>query len=168
MFAECVGRGDARRCCVAFVHELKARGYFTADEKEYLASVSRELDAFGVPILETAADIGTALAALGFTVPGGSTGDAGDDLHAWCDLIEVFQRTHPELVVDGVPGPLTHNPIRLDTEKGGERVNNASNKEQRFSVRRPRDPVGNRFRARERSPYLMRQFRHRRRRVGKW
>lgn len=106
-------RGDV----VAFVHELKVRGYFTADEKEYLAGVSRELDGFGFPNLETARDLITAIAALGIPEPDSFVGDGTG---VFAGFVKQYQRTHPELADDGDPGPLTRNAIRLDTEAKGQ------------------------------------------------
>lgn len=96
-------RGDL----VAFVHELKVRGYFTADEKEYLAGVSRKLDAFGVPVLVTKADVQAAIDAILGNTDGAHTTVAG------------YQHLRG-LGVDNVAGPLTKNAIRLETERAAK------------------------------------------------
>lgn len=78
----------------AFVHALKAHGYFTADEKAYISGVCRFFDEYGTPRLGDMTAINAALATLDFA----STSD--------------FQSANG-LVVDNTPGPITRAKLRV-------------------------------------------------------
>jgi len=77
----------------AFVHLLKAHGYFTADEGQYLQGVARFFDEYGTPKLADMSAITDALGSLGY------------------DSTSAFQQAMG-LTVDNTPGPLTRAKLR--------------------------------------------------------